>query len=180
MAYHIHSHIKTHLHYELNMATFSWGSIKPDIVPSLALRKHEKEDSFSFLTERIVRLMKLHPHCLQDERKRRHIESELGIICHFLTDFFCFTHTQRCPFKHGMFSHIRYESSLHKLAKQLPKIEPVPLPVLSGKSFVDIERFLQEALSEYEQKQNVKRDIMYAVSVCIRIVFSYPYCHFLK
>lgn len=47
------------------------------------------------------------------------LSQELGVICHFLCDFFCVAHSERWEFKHSLNKHVTYERELGAFAKDV-------------------------------------------------------------
>ncbi|WP_439649978.1 zinc dependent phospholipase C family protein [Cytobacillus pseudoceanisediminis] len=88
MSLQIQSFVKENSQYSVDTPTFSWANMKPDFIPNLAKRKHYIEESFDFVVDKILSLLKLPSYNLLDKNKRKRIDVEMGIICHFLTDFF--------------------------------------------------------------------------------------------
>jgi hypothetical protein len=169
LSHHIALHVKDQLNYPFHSSWFAWANMKPDFVPHLAMRKHYIEESFNFVVDKIVALTQLNYQDLINEKKRKEIEVEIGIICHFISDFFCVPHNQRWEFKHSMLPHIQYEAKLEKIAKEISMIEKMHLPPIQDYSRNSICQFLKELLVEYENKQDYMRDLTYSVNVCSAI-----------
>ncbi|MDN4526331.1 zinc dependent phospholipase C family protein [Fictibacillus fluitans] len=169
MAHHIQSHVRESVQYDLNKSMFTWANMKPDFIPELAKRKHYIEESFEFVVDKIVALLETPASDLLDKQKRRWLEIEMGVICHFVTDFFCVPHNQRWEFKHAMIPHVKYERALDKKARMLNSINCLTLPEIKEYSKESVSFFLDELLYEYEQKKDYKRDMVYSISVCSAI-----------
>lgn len=169
ISHHVQSNIKEQLNYQLDSKNFAWGNMKPDMVPSLAVKKHYKTESFDFVIDKIMDLMKHQPQELLDKNKKKKIEGEIGVICHFVSDYFCIPHNQRWEFKHSMVPHVKYETRLDSKASQYNVIDSISLPTLKNYSRRNVILFLEELLEEYETKRDYKRDIIYSVNICTRI-----------
>lgn len=169
MAYHIQSRVKESVQFDLNKSTFSWANMKPDFKPELAKRKHYIEESFEFVIDKIMNLIKIPASDLLDKQKRKMIEIEMGIICHFVTDFFCVPHNQRWEFKHSMIPHIKYETALDKKSRTLNTVQTLCLPEIKDDSRESITAFLKDLLAEYEVKKDYMRDVVYSVNICSAI-----------
>jgi hypothetical protein len=166
---HIRDAIQKNHNYSLNRSTFAWGNMKPDIAPSLAVRKHYKAETFDFVIDKIVSLMQLSPLLLLDRKQKKAIECEIGVVCHFLSDFFCVPHNQRWEFKTMMIPHVRYEGILHTKVKGISVVGCIAMPGLCGHRRTDIVDFLETLLSEYESEKDYQRDLVYSVNVCTKI-----------
>lgn len=169
LAHHIANHVKQELNYTLDSHTFAWSNMKPDFVPHLAVRKHYIEESFPFVVERILYLIHTPSDYLADDKKKKWVQSEIGVICHFVSDFFCVPHNQRWEFKHSMIPHVKYETKLEGIAKDVSLIDKLSLPSLDEVSKESVSLFLRELLDEYEQKKDYQRDLLYSVNVCTAI-----------
>jgi hypothetical protein len=169
LSHHIALHVKDQLNYSFHPSLFAWANMKPDFVPHLAIRKHYIEESFDFVVDKILALTQLPQYELLNEKRRKNIEEEIGVICHFLSDFFCVPHNQRWEFKHSMLPHIQYESKLETIAKEVSVIDKIHLPAIYDSSRNSVVQFLRELLAEYECKQDYVRDLIYSVNVCSSI-----------
>lgn len=143
--------------------------MKPDISPGLAIRKHYKAETFEFVIDKIVALMKLSPVLFLDKKQKKIIECEIGVVCHFLSDFFCVPHNQRWEFKTMMIPHVQYERILHTKVKNISVISTIVMPKINGRTKQDITDFLETLLSEYESQKDYRRDLDYSVNVCTKI-----------
>ena len=98
---------------------FIYGNIKPDLVSKYKLRKHYRKESYEVILEKIEKLSKI--NSLDEKQKKKYFcnfSQELGVICHFICDFFCVPHDERWEFKHSMFIHIAYEKKLNFIARK--------------------------------------------------------------
>mgnify|MGYP000748265676 CR=1 FL=1 len=85
------------------------GSILPDCIPSFLVRKHTIEDSFDVLEKEISRLVShFDPIRGFDSYFCRH----LGVITHYVADYFTFPHNQNFP--GNLKDHCIYEEELKK------------------------------------------------------------------
>lgn len=165
MSLQIQSFVKEISQYSVDTAIFSWANIKPDFIPELAKRKHYIDESFDFVVDKIYSLLRLPSKDLLDKERRKKIDTEMGVICHFLTDFFCVPHNQRWEFKHHMIPHVKYESILDQRAKSLNIVKKILIPPILDNSRESISYFLKELLEEYEQKKDYMRDVVFSVNV---------------
>ncbi|WP_161936144.1 zinc dependent phospholipase C family protein, partial [Sarcina ventriculi] len=78
---------------------FIYGNIKPDLVSKYKLRKHYRKESYEVILEKIEKLSKI--NSLDEIQKKKYFcnfSQELGVICHFICDFFCVPHDERWEF----------------------------------------------------------------------------------
>lgn len=112
---HVYNNIKDTLGVSLNKSSLIFGSIKPDIAYSLVKLDHFKPQSFDFICDEINELS---THSFQSNKEfNKFISNRIGIVTHFISDFFCVPHNDRQTYKKNFINHIKYEHKLHKLFK---------------------------------------------------------------
>ncbi|ABR47895.1 conserved hypothetical protein [Alkaliphilus metalliredigens QYMF] len=117
---HIHMQVKETLGVELNKNSLIYGSIKPDIAPRLAKMQHFKPQSFNYICEQIQDLSQY--SLIENEELIKLISRQLGVITHFVADFFCLPHNDRITYRKSHFlNHFYYESKLHGFIKDYNK-----------------------------------------------------------
>lgn len=96
--------IEEHTGFSLGRFSFLYGNIRPDLSPSAYTVQHNMENHFALIEEEIKSLYR------EKDMPLRKLSYRIGVICHYLTDFFCHAHLpeQNC---HGL-RHIKYESLL--------------------------------------------------------------------
>lgn len=144
---------------------FIYGNIKPDIVSKYKLKKHYIEESFGMIMEKIEHLCSLTLEKLTKLFSTSRFSQELGVICHFLTDFFCIAHNERWEFKHSMNKHITYERELGSLSKEVNfnKFDSIEIK----NSF---ENFFATLYDEYKKNKNHFNDLKYSTQICKSVV----------
>ena len=96
---------------------FIYGNIKPDMTSKYVLHKHYLKESFDMIIGKIKSLCKLSLDFIEKYFSISKFSQELGVICHFLCDFFCVPHSQRWEFSHSFKKHVIYEKDLQSIAK---------------------------------------------------------------
>lgn len=150
----------------INDKHFIWGNLKPDMVSKYKLIKHYKDETLPVIIRKIEYLASL---TFEDIRKwypKNSFNQELGVICHFLCDFFCVPHHQRWEFKHSMNKHIKYERELDVVAKEF-KFSNDRDNMLKYKS---VKEFINDFQEEYKNRVDYKNDLEYAAYICNSIV----------
>ncbi|HWQ79000.1 MAG TPA: zinc dependent phospholipase C family protein [Anaerovoracaceae bacterium] len=142
---------------ELDPKAFSYGNIKPDLSPKCLRDPHLLENYLLIVSNDSNRLIGENPELKQ-------FSTDLGVICHYICDFFCFCHLDSRIY-HRLLFHFIYELRLHlafcsmraknkicfRLIRRIPK----------GKSIASI---VMELRKEYMTKQKTfQRDIEYAL-----------------
>ncbi|MBM7616382.1 zinc dependent phospholipase C family protein [Alkaliphilus hydrothermalis] len=113
---HLHESIVNTLGVELNKNSLIYGSIKPDIAPSLAKLDHFKPQSFELIMNEIHRLSQT--SFANNKEFIKNFSSQIGVVTHFIADFFCVPHNDRIKYRKAtIVSHMIYENNLHKLFK---------------------------------------------------------------
>ncbi|MCC5909325.1 MAG: zinc dependent phospholipase C family protein [Clostridiaceae bacterium] len=115
IAEHLHQSIKEILNVELHKGSLIYGSIKPDIPLNLAGIRHFKPQSFDFIGNEIHQLSQ-YP-LIDNKEYIKWLSKEIGIVTHFIADYFCVPHNDRKTYKNHFVDHILYEKNLHNQYK---------------------------------------------------------------
>lgn len=145
----------------LSEKNFTYGNIKPDILSKYKLKKHYMYESYDMVKSKIEFLSSLDLDTLEKHYNRAEFSQEMGVICHFLTDFFCVAHSERWEFKHSLKIHVKYESGLTKVAKDFN--------IKNDRTqYVDnIDRFFEKLYTEYKANGNFEEnDLKYSTYMC--------------
>lgn len=165
----VNSNIKNTLNYSLDKRLFSWGSVKPDIVPSLLIKKHYKEETLDYVIDKIEELINLKYSNCSNSLLDKYLSINLGEIIHFLSDFFCVPHSQRWEFKKRMASHIKYETTLNKIAQNYYLGRSTKIPEIKYINIDSIKTFINDLLEEYHLKEDYLNDLKYSTIVSTSI-----------
>lgn len=148
--------------------SFYIGSILPDCVPSFFVRKHTFEDSFDILKKELGKLVS---HF--DVRKGAdcYFCRHLGVIVHYIADYFTFPHNVNYPGK--LKDHCVYEEELkHAIRSYVHSPEAVRKRL--GETVYEpgaILNFVQRMHEIYTRMQSaVSRDCEYIVGLCHTVV----------
>lgn len=145
---------------------FLWGNLKPDCASKYKLNKHYFAESFGMIITKIIFLSTLSIEEIYEEYSINKFNQELGVICHFLCDYFCVPHNQRWEFKRAMKSHIIYEKNLAKYSKGFnEKVE-----LIEDMNIHNIAKYLISLQREYEKKVDYTNDLVYANVVCQTVI----------
>lgn len=147
IAHHMYEQINKSLNIKLNKNMLAYGNMKPDIAPRLKAKKHYMEPTFDFVLDEIVRLIDdgLSENIISINK----FSTRLGVITHFLSDFFCLPHYDREYFSDKLMEHMLYEKKLHDQFKHFSGIEKIKAPYIRGISKDEIGNFIHELHSEY-------------------------------
>lgn len=154
--------------YKLNKRLFVYGNVKPDVPFQNIPLEHKREEALPFVLEKI------------DELKNMELSSKididifslnLGIICHFLSDFYCMPHVQRWGDYKGIkravkgIEHICYEFKISFHKDEIRKVVKNKYYSISNP-----EEFILDSFEMYKNDINLRKDVYYATLVCNSIV----------
>ncbi len=166
IADHIHYNTEKTLGIKLNKSSLMYGSVKPDIAPNLLKLSHFKPQSLTLICREIKDLTE---HAYVDERRYiKYISQKIGIINHFISDFFCVPHNDRKTYKNNFMEHMVYEKMLHKKIKTFNKesITPKASLDLLNLSTIEIEDIIEGYHLEYSKNnESILNDIKHSVTV---------------
>lgn len=145
---------------------FIYGNIKPDAFSKYVLKKHYLEESLDMIVLKIKYLTSLTLDCISRYFSVSKLSQELGVICHFLCDFFCVAHSQRWELKHSMSKHINYEKELACVAKELDLSKFKGDPITNNR----FEDFFNNLYSEYKNRLDYENDLLFSTYVCNSVV----------
>lgn len=166
LAQHIYDNLELQEKKIINYNSFIYGNIKPDMVSTYKLKKHYMDESLDMIILKIKNLSLLTINDIDKWLSISKFSQEVGVICHFLCDFFCIPHSERWEFKHSMNKHVRYEKGLASAAKNV--VLPKKRTIIFGK--YDIKYFILKAHEIYEQESSFENDIIFASYMCNSIV----------
>jgi len=146
--------------------SFLYGNIKPDLLSKYYLKKHYLDESLDMIISKIKYLCTLSLDTLSKKFSMNSFNQELGVICHFLCDFFCVPHSYRWEFKHSMKEHIQYETELSLIAKKT-NLSSFKGDIITNKNF---EEFFTDIYNEYVNEQNHRNDLLFSTYVCNSVV----------
>lgn len=167
IAYVLAKDIENKYGISINKRSFILGSMLPDINPILRFKSHNKNRIQDEVYDWLLELFK-HKGAM-DER----FYKKLGIILHFIADFFCTPHNSK--FKGNLIEHEIYEKVQDfkwgfKLSSILEEIDEKDLcPILDYEDLID---YIND-LHTFYMRNNVdnRQDLFYAIK-CSRII-----CH---
>ncbi|KXZ39351.1 Zinc dependent phospholipase C [Alkalithermobacter thermoalcaliphilus JW-YL-7 = DSM 7308] len=164
ISHHIYTNIKNELNIDLNKKFLMYGSMKPDIALSLALRKHYKNENLDFVIDQILSLTEegLNENFISINK----FSTKLGIITHFLSDFFCLPHSNREYYHDKLIQHLNYENKLHSKFKNLNLLYKIKVPYVKDVNKENIKLVIDELYDEYiNNSQGFENDIKHSINI---------------
>lgn len=152
----------------INDKHFVWGNLKPDSVSKYKFNKHYFEESINMIVNKILFLSSMTLDDIFIRYSVGKFNQELGVVCHFLCDYFCVPHHQRWEFKSpgAVKDHVLYENDLNKYAKSYNLKKDIN-PSLNGD---DIRKYINNLQKEYSGIVSYEKDLQYASHICNTII----------
>ncbi len=150
--------------YLINDKRFIWGNVKPDCTPKYKFKKHYFNESIDMIVEKIKYLSSLTLEEVYYDITIGKFSEELGVVCHFLCDFFCAPHYYRWEFKStsAVKHHMMYENKLAKLAKDFELTGIINTDVEPS----NIKAFILQLQKQYDGLLDYHNDLTYSYYVC--------------
>ena len=150
--------------YLINNKRFIWGNVKPDCAPKYKFKKHYYDESIDMIVEKIIYLSSLTLEDVNYNMTVGKFSEELGVVCHFLCDFFCAPHYYRWEFKStsAVKQHMMYENNLAKLAK---KFKPTGI-INTNIGPSTIKDFIVQLQKQYDGILDYENDLTFSYYVC--------------
>ncbi|AIY80523.1 zinc dependent phospholipase C family protein [Clostridium botulinum 202F] len=154
--------------YLINDHRFIWGNIKPDCVLKYKMIKHYFIESIDIIIKKIEKLCSLSLQDVYYKISVNKFSEELGVVCHFMCDYFCAPHYYRWEFKNTsqVKNHVMYEKDLAKIAKGFNSNGIIT----SNIDVNNIKEFIYDLQNQYEGSMDFKNDLTYAYYACDSIV----------
>ncbi|MDK2986699.1 MAG: hypothetical protein PWQ96_2343 [Clostridia bacterium] len=168
----VYSTVMEKLEIKLHRRGLKYGCIKPDISPSMRKESHRKENTQDLVYNMIKDIQK--QSFPETKKELKDFSIKLGIILHYIADYFCFAHNDSkfCNF----FKHFIYE---YKLARKFIKVDIRKLCSHSWKIYenslkqeMSIQEFIEKKHTQYlRQQHKMSQDINFAVEIGITVIF---------
>lgn len=142
----------------LDEKKFIKGNIKPDCLFQKTPHKHLEVESLEFILKEINLLHESWVYMDKDE-----LSIKMGIVCHYLCDYFCLPHFERwsaCALYKKVIQtpkHLNYE---RKLCSYIDKA------TLEYREIDNLVEFLDSVKKEYVLNKSFENDIKFATLVC--------------
>jgi hypothetical protein len=155
----------------LRRIALEYGSIKPDILPSMKSTPHTKDLSFHIVKDLIYQMLdKSEPRTKKEMRK---FSIELGVLLHFISDYFCHVHNNGID--ESLRKHYLYERKLgkrlirHNWAARYPDLWETPAEVYLSSAQELIEYIEGMHQGYLTRSQHISVDICFCLEVCTTV-----------
>ena len=148
--------------FTVDRAAFLFGNILPDASPRMKRPVHRIENWIERVNELIDDLE------AGEYGSYRRFSLKLGIVCHFVSDFFCLAHND--PYYRRQIAHFMYETKQAKeffsLRRECDSIDPSSF----APSGINIAHYLSYRHSDFfNQEISFEKELLGSVEVCATI-----------
>ncbi|MHB8076505.1 zinc dependent phospholipase C family protein [Desulfosporosinus fructosivorans] len=172
----IRNAVEKELAIKMDAFSFMYGNIKPDLEASSVKIPHFKHTTMELVQAEIEKLTTLRLN--ESRRWSKQLSERIGVITHYLSDFFCYAHTEY--FKSNHRSHLLYEFQLlshfqksQKVAKHHSYIKPTDIQSSSNSIIAYIEEAHDRYLRNLEESPlPFELDTANALTICILVCVS--------
>jgi hypothetical protein len=150
----------------LDRKAFRYGNIKPDLSPQ-CLRNPHLLENYLFLVQSDAHRLRCQNRSSEGYSVRAYSE-DLGVICHYICDFFCYVHQDRVIY-HKLLRHFLYELRLHLAFCGLLARNQLGPVKSTGAESRSIAAMVLELRKKYRAKKNTpRRDLDFAILASLR------------
>ena len=153
---------------------FYLGSILPDLKPSFLTKRHTIDETYKTLIKEIKKITIDYDI---EQGINRYYVRHLGVITHYLADYFTFPHNSDYP--GTLKEHMTYENQLKFSLREYVKRAEVQRERILDNSFLSVDEiltFIRKTHSEYMNAlKNIKVDLQYIVDLCYQVVDAIIY-----
>ncbi|ADK14643.1 MULTISPECIES: zinc dependent phospholipase C family protein [Clostridium] len=158
----IYNYCGKKLNIKLNKWSFAYGNIKPDFVKDDSNYCHCISGSINMVREYSKQL-------IHNKMSIKKYSITLGMVCHFICDYFCLYHTEKYKNK-NIFQHVIYEIVLHFIFIKL--LICGKLKTIMNEDIVkkDVVLIINDVYQKYDKEnKSFTKDINYAISAAIMV-----------
>ena len=169
MGRYLYTYFTEQLGVELDKASFVSWNVLPDVAPSLLKLSHFKKDIYDLVMERAERLARE-----GDAMTLAEYSKQLGILCHFMSDFFCYAHSE--SFDGSKIGHLKYEICMQFYGyRRRSMLHAVDL--ISNAAEVDRSAALYEQINELhdrymEMTPSYGVDFVFSLTACVDLLMG--------
>lgn len=169
MSKHIFDSIMKNTSIRLNKARFTLGNMSPDLPLYHSHLKHYKNQNYGYVLDMIAELLDTDP---RDSGAQKYYSYKLGVVCHYMCDYFCLPHHNRAYFHDKLGQHLRYEFDLHDQIKAFDSADYIAdLTIAQLRDEADAQpldfiTLIERYHARYMQEQpSFMMDARYAISI---------------
>lgn len=173
IAENIYSLLIVEKNIRLNHNLFVYGNIVPDFKIDFIGERHYKSFCYEKVKANIIEMS-------NKQMTLAEFSYRSGVICHYISDMFCYPHEQEWRYGHGNTKeHIMFEDKQYAFMKN--KIF-VPGSRIMIDDFTNecIDLFIETLLAEYQNAVDYSRDMFFSVTACYNYIESLLFNYFKK
>lgn len=165
----LYKYFTKNFNIELDQKVFvSWNAL-PDVAPGLFCIPHFKSDIYDLIMERADYLAK-NMNTMPVKEKSK----QLGILCHFMADFFCYAHADY--FIGSKFTHFKYELKMQLYAYRRRKMIRA-LSLIFNTSEIDQSESLYNQINRLHDEYtkiapSYGVDFVYTLTACVDLMIG--------
>lgn len=166
----IYEYVEDHADLSLNQLRFRAGNMSPDLPLYHSHLKHYKHQNFEYILDMIINLVNTDPS--SNVGTLRNYSYRLGVVCHYLCDYFCLPHHNRRYFHDKLGEHMAYEKELHKTIKKFKRSDYLSqyyfheIMEITKDKPIDLLAMIEEFHTDYmAENPSFFIDASYAISV---------------
>ncbi|MEM1484719.1 zinc dependent phospholipase C family protein [Oscillospiraceae bacterium PP1C4] len=169
MGRYLYTYFTEHLGVELDKASFVKWNVMPDIAPSLLKLSHFKKDIYDLVMARAEHLARE-----GEQMSVWEYSKQLGILCHFMSDFFCYAHSEN--FDGSKIGHLKYEIKMQFYGyRRRNMLHAVDL--ISNATEIDQSAALYEQINELHAlyskiAPSYGVDFVYSLTACVELMLG--------
>lgn len=147
----------------LNRNLFIFGNVFPDLHVDYIKQKHYKNLCYDKIKSAIIEIS-------NTKMTLAEFSFKAGIICHYVSDFFCYPHEQEWRYLQGNTKeHIQFENKQNIATRNKIFIAKTDIELKDIEdAYIDF--FIENLLDEYRNSIDYSRDVLYAVTVSYHCV----------
>lgn len=150
----------------INEKSFLLGNVLPDIHPTYRVKKHRTQQFEGRVNKKVEFLCRLNYSHIYNDISVKRFSRELGIICHFLSDFFCMPHSKWGVKESFNLKHMKYEKVLHKHFEKAETLEDV----YNIEDNEEYRKFLARCLRNHKIRNTFENDVYYSMYVSNSVI----------
>ncbi len=169
MGQHLYKHFTENMEIKLDKRTFVMWNVMPDLAPSLLKLSHFKKDIYDLVMEKTKYLEEY-----GSEMDVKEYSKQLGVLCHFMSDFFCYAHAEY--FSGSKLDHARYELNMQFYGYQRKDMLGA-IDLMINSSLMDNSQTLYEQINNLHDEYKTVApsfgvDFIYSLTACVSIMKS--------
>lgn len=158
----IYSNIQENTSFSLNKFMFTLGNMSPDMPLYHRHLKHYKYQNFEAILQMIEELSSINPS--ESIANLNFYSYRLGVITHYVCDYFCLPHHDRDAYHDRLKDHLIYEKNMHKDVKNYSNENTIYEDLVDFNEFnlkYVVDTFMSKYIADETSSEN---DIKYAIS----------------